>query len=86
MGRDFFIVFFIFVDFHFLTKACEILPTGSVYATFAGIGTVGTAFMDIFFFGQSLNWGKLIFIIVLLAGVIGLNVADGKETASKGIA
>ncbi|CAM4015433.1 DMT family transporter [Mesobacillus zeae] len=74
-----FIVFFIFVDFYYLTKACELLPTGSVYATFAGIGTIGTALMDIFFFGQSLNLGKIFFIIVLVAGVIGLNIADVQD-------
>lgn len=73
------IVFFIFVDFHFLTKACELLPTGSVYATFAGVGTVGTALMDIVFFGQTLNVGKVLFIAILVAGVIGLNLADRKE-------
>lgn len=74
-----FIVFFIFVDFHFLTKACELLPTGSVYATFAGVGTLGTALMDIFFFEQTFNAGKIFFIIILAAGVIGLNLADLKE-------
>ncbi len=43
-----FIVLFIFVDFHYLTKACE-SPQLYVYAIFAGIGTIGTAFMDVFF-------------------------------------
>ena len=82
-----FIVFFIFVDFHFLTKACKDLPTGTVYASFAGIGTMGTAIMDIFFFGQSLNVGKIAFIFILLIGVIGLNLVDAIEEkkASKGL-
>ena len=71
-----FIVIFIFVDFHFLTKACENLPTGTVYAVFAGIGTVGTALMDVFFFGGNLGVGKIFFILILVIGVIGLNLAD----------
>lgn len=77
-----FIVIFIFVDFHFLTKACENLPTGTVYAVFAGIGTVGTALMDVFFFGGNLGVGKIFFILILVIGVIGLNLAD-KADAKK---
>ena len=32
----------------FLSKACEHLATGTVYAIFAGAGTVGTFLMDVF--------------------------------------
>lgn len=74
-----FIVIFIFVDFHYLTKACQELPTGTVYAIFAGVGTVGTALMDVFFFGGSLSVGKVFFILILVIGVIGLNIADKVE-------
>jgi paired small multidrug resistance pump len=83
-----FIILFIFVDFHFLSKACENLPTGTVYAVFAGIGTVGTALMDVFFFEESLSTGKIFFIVVLIIGVIGLKLADEKEEkkSTKGIA
>lgn len=84
----FFIVIFIFIDFHFLTKACEHLPTGTVYAIFAGIGTVGTALMDVYLFGGQLSFGKIIFILILVVGVIGLNLADKleEEKKQKGIA
>lgn len=82
-----FIIFFIFVDFHYLTKACENLPTGTVYAIFAGIGTVGTSLMDVFIFGGNLGIGKIIFITILVIGVISLKLADEKEEkTSKGIA
>src|SRR5699024_9766004 len=67
-----FIVIFIFIDFHFLTKACELLPTGTVYAIFAAAGTLGTALMDTFIFGETLTFGKIIFISILILGVIGL--------------
>nr|WP_036621684.1 multidrug efflux SMR transporter [Paenibacillus alvei] len=71
------------VDFHFLAKACEKLPTGTVYAIFAGAGTVGTALMDVLFFGGSLSIGKIGFMIVLVAGVIGLKLADQAVTDHK---
>lgn len=79
-----FIGLFIFIDFHYLTKACEQLPTGTVYAIFAGVGTVGTSLMDVFLFGGSLNSGKIIFILIIVVGVIGLNLADmADETKRK---
>ena len=81
------IVGFIFVDFHFLTKACEGLPTGTVYAVFAGIGTVGTSLMDVMFFGEHISLGKIFFIFILVVGVAGLKMADGldEKKALKGV-
>lgn len=74
-----FIIAFIIIDFYFLTKACELLPTGTVYAFFAGVGTLGTTLMDVFIFNETINLGKIIFIIILIAGVIGLKMADSME-------
>ncbi|PIC70918.1 ligand-binding protein SH3 [Sporosarcina sp. P18a] len=73
------IIGFIFVDFHFLTKACEGLPTGTVYAVFAGIGTMGTTLMDVLFFGEHISIEKILFIFILVMGVAGLKVADGLD-------
>lgn len=73
------IVGLILIDFHFLPKACETLPTGTVYAVFAGVGTIGTALMDVYLFGGSLSMGKIFFIVILIAGVIGLNIADNLD-------
>ncbi len=82
-----FIIGFIFIDFYFLTKACEQLPTGTVYAIFAAIGTVGTACMDIFFFDEPLSGWKIFFIVLLVIGVIWLKLADdeGQSEEKEGI-
>lgn len=76
------------VDFHFLVKACEHLPTGTVYAIFAGAGTVGTALLDVLFFGGSLSIGQVLFMSVLIAGIIGLKLADqaSPHEEKKGVA
>ncbi|WP_054704086.1 SMR family transporter [Bacillus sp. JCM 19041] len=68
----------IIVDFYFLAKACEFLPTGTVYAIFAAAGTVGTALMDIFIFGGAFSIAKGIFMGILVLGVITLKLADNK--------
>lgn len=71
------IVTLILLDFLFLSKACETLPTGTVYAIFAAAGTVGTALMDVFIFGGDFNLAKGFFIAVIVTGVIALKLADG---------
>lgn len=70
------IVSMIALDFHFLSKACENLPTGTVYAIFAGAGAIGTTLMDIFIFDGEFNAIKGIFMLILVSGVIGLKLAD----------
>lgn len=70
------IIALIATDFHFLSKACENLPTGTVYAIFAGAGTIGTTLMDIFIFEGDFNTMKAIFMFILIVGVIGLKLAD----------
>ncbi|MBJ8204950.1 QacE family quaternary ammonium compound efflux SMR transporter [Bacillus cereus] len=73
------IISVIILDFHFLSKACESIPTGTVYAIFAGSGTVGTTVMDAFLLGGNFNAGKFFFVVVIAIGVIGLKLADNKE-------
>ena len=70
------IIAIICVDFYFLTRACEKLPTGTVYAMFSGVGTVGTLLMDIFLFNASFKYAHIIFILLIVAGVIGLKLTD----------
>lgn len=69
----------IVIDFHYLPKACAGLPTGTVYAIFSGVGTVGTVLMDIFLFGGSFNPSMILFVSLIIIGVIGLNLADNKS-------
>lgn len=70
------IVPMVVLDFWFLAKACEGLPTGTVYAIFAAAGTVGTAMMDVFLFDETFTASKLAFIAVIIVGVMMLNIAD----------
>lgn len=83
------ILTFIIIDFYFLSKACEELPTGTVYAIFAAVGTVGTALMDVFFFEGTFSRAKIFFMVLLVIGVISLKLADNhseKSSSSKGVA
>lgn len=74
------IICFVLIDLHFLAKACENLPTGTVYAIFAGAGTVGTFFMDVFLFNERFGYGQVLFMMLIIAGVVGLKLADDKDS------
>ena len=69
----------IIVSNYLMITAAQVLPAGTVYAIFVGLGTAGTVISEILFFGEPFNWAKIILIVILLAGVIGLKlVTDDK--------
>jgi len=59
---------------YLLIKATTELPTGTVYAVFVGLGTAGAVLSEILFFGEPFNIIKVLLIILLLIGVIGLKL------------
>ncbi|MGD8190725.1 DMT family transporter [Brevibacillus ginsengisoli] len=73
----------ILLSFDLLIRATKKLPVGTVYAVFTGIGTMGTVLADILVFGEPFKWIKIVLILILLAGIIGLK-AITKDTDTKG--
>ena len=61
----------------FLNKALEVLPLGTSYAIWTGIGAVGTVLMGIFFFKEPAALPKLFFLFLLISSIIGLEVVSG---------
>lgn len=74
----------IIISFYLMIMAGRKLPVGTVYAVFVGMGTAGTVLADILFFGQSLQVSKIVLILILLAGVIGLKLVTD-DTQEKGV-
>lgn len=69
----------IFISFYLLINASKKLPVGTVYAVFVGLGTAGTVFSDIVFFDEPFSIEKMLLILVLLAGVIGLKLVTSES-------
>lgn len=69
---------------YLLIKATSTLPTGTVYAVFVGVGTAGAVLSEILFFGEPFNILKILLIVLLLVGVIGLKLVtdDQKEAGA----
>lgn len=74
----------IIVSFYLMIMAGKKLPVGTVYAFFVGLGTAGTVFSDIVFFGEPFKIAKVILILVLLGGVIGLKLVT-HDTVKEGV-
>ena len=54
--------------------ALKTLPLGTAYAIWTGIGTVGTAILGIYLFGESAAVLRLVCIGLIVAGIVGLKV------------
>lgn len=52
----------------------KVLPLGTAYAVWTGIGAVGTAILGMILFGESREVARLISIGLIVAGIIGLKL------------
>lgn len=64
---------------YLMITAAQLLPAGTVYAIFVGLGTAGTVIAEILFFGEPFKLAKILLIILLLAGVIGLKLVTNDK-------
>ncbi|MFF2157788.1 DMT family transporter [Paenibacillus chitinolyticus] len=62
-------------SFELIIKATKVLPVGTVYAVFAGVGTLGTTIVEIVMSGGGVSMVRIVFILLLLACIIGLKLS-----------
>jgi|SRR5690606_21119942 len=84
IGPSIVTLLFIVVSFLLFAKAMAVIPIGTAYAVFTGIGAAGTAILGISLFGENASFEKIVFLGLLIFGIIGLRVVDGKEAANEG--
>lgn len=60
-----------------LGLALKQLPLGTAYAVWTGVGTIGTALVGIALFGEAATVARLTSIGLIVAGIIGLRLANG---------
>ena len=64
-------------SFWLLALAMRVLPAGTAYAVWTGIGAAGTAALGILLFGESAGALRIACILLIVAGVLGLKFASG---------
>ena len=61
----------------FLWLAQRNIPIGTAYAVWTGIGAAGTFAVGIAFYGDSASALRLVSVGLIIAGIIGLKLAQG---------
>lgn len=61
-------------SFFLLSQALLVIPIGTGYAVWTGIGAVGTAIIGMLLFNESREIGRIICIFLIVMGIIGLKL------------
>ncbi|MGS2741755.1 DMT family transporter [Sinomicrobium sp. M5D2P17] len=62
------------LSMYLLYRATQVLPIGTAYAVWTGIGAVGTVLVGMLFFKEPADFWRLFFITTLILSIIGLKV------------
>lgn len=55
--------------------AMRSIPVGTAYGVWVGVGAVGTVILGIVLFGDPVNTVRIVSIVLIIAGIIGLKLA-----------
>ena len=74
------VMFFVCISlsFYFLNRAIQIIPIGTAYAVWTGIGAVGTAIVGIMLFREPAEFWRMFFIFLLIGSIVGLKFVAGE--------
>lgn len=64
------------ISLYFLAKASQVLPIGTAYAVWVGVGALGASVLGIFLFHEPTSAGRLFFLGLLLISIIGLKITS----------
>jgi quaternary ammonium compound-resistance protein SugE len=67
------------ISVYLLSVALKQLPIGTAYAIWTGIGAVGTALIGIFFLGEPRDIARILSILLIVAGIVGLKIFSPVE-------
>lgn len=62
-------------SFYLLSLALKTLPLGVAYGVWVGIGAVGTALAGILLLGEAASALKLVSLLLVIAGIVGLKLS-----------
>lgn len=63
-------------SFALLSVALKTIPVGTGYAVWTGIGAAGTAIIGMAFLGESREALRMLCILLIIAGVVGLKLVS----------
>lgn len=75
-------VFYV-LSFSSLSMSLKSLNVGTAYAIWSGLGTVLIVIAGVFLFKEQMSWFKAICLMLIIAGVIGLNLAEAPKDSTE---
>ena len=69
-----FTVITMILSYVFLAMGAKQLPIGVAYAVWTGIGAIGTAIYGMVYFNEPRETIRILFILLIVTGIIGLKV------------
>lgn len=70
------------ISFLLLSVAMKTIPVGTAYAIWTGIGGVGVAIMGILLFGESRDILRIMCLLFIVVGIVGLKLVSSSQGAS----
>lgn len=70
------------ISFWLLSVAMKTIPVGTAYAIWTGIGAVGVAVMGMVLFGESRDIMRVICLLLIVSGIVGLKLVSSSQGAS----
>jgi quaternary ammonium compound-resistance protein SugE len=64
------------LSFYLLSVSLKTLPVGTAYAVWTGIGAAGTAVLGILFLSEPSDLFRVLSILLIVAGVVGLRLTS----------
>lgn len=65
----------IIASMYLLARAAQVLPIGTAYGVWVGIGTVGASSLGILLFNESTSPLRIFFIALLIVSIVGLKLS-----------
>ncbi|MFC0561170.1 DMT family transporter [Halalkalibacter alkalisediminis] len=63
-------------SFFFLSLAMVVLPMATAYAVWTGIGAAGGVLVGMYFYGESKDWKRVLFLSFIVISAVGLKVVS----------
>lgn len=76
IGPSIFTIVALSASMFMLAKASQVLPIGTAYAVWVGIGALGAAVVGMILLKEPASVAKILFLVLLLVSIIGLKLTS----------
>lgn len=68
------------ISIYMLAYSLKTLSLGTAYTVWTGVGAIGTVIYGIIVFDDSKDLLRILFVLMIIAGIVGLRLTAGQNT------